>query len=205
MIIGVTGNIGSGKSSFIKIISRLLKINQVKSFVIDLDQLGHKQLTNNLELKHQLIEEFSKKILTKDQIDRKKLSQIVFSDKKALNRLNELIHPLIIKDLYRELNNNDGQIQLIDGALIFEMKIDQLCDLIVTIVTNYHHMVNRVKQRQNLAENEIIKRYKSQFDNKLKILNADYVIENNSSFSEFEKKIKDFYITKIETILKKKI
>lgn len=125
-IIGVAGKAGCGKSLLVSLLSG------PDTKVIDLDKLGHEVLE---ELKGQLLLTYGSGILddSKKKIDRKKLGEIVFKDPKKLRLLNSIMHPLIKEKAKKIISRTRKKYVLIDGALIRQIGLGELCDLIFWI------------------------------------------------------------------------
>lgn len=125
-IIGVAGKAGCGKSLLVSLLSG------PDTKVIDLDKLGHEVLE---ELKGQLLLTYGSGILddSKKKIDRKKLGEIVFKDPKKLRLLNSIMHPLIKEKVKKIISRTRKKYVLIDGALIHQIGLGELCDLIIWV------------------------------------------------------------------------
>ena len=127
MIVGLTGRVGSGKSQATHYL-----IEKYQPWCIDLDELGHDSLTQESVILR-LSQLFGTHILTEDkQINRSVLGGIVFSDKAALIQLNQVVHP-IMKARVEEKIKTSSQNGLIAGALLKEIDLVDLCDVIITI------------------------------------------------------------------------
>lgn len=140
MNICVTGQAGSGKTTVCKILREIDK--NIK--IIDADKIGH-SLLNNSSVKNKLIKKFGNKILTKDKINRKKLAKIAFSNVENLQKLNKIIHPLLIKEIKNKINKQ--KINIIDAALFYELKLANICDKIIIIKTSKKNILQRNKNK----------------------------------------------------------
>lgn len=130
-VIGITGRIGSGKSTAVEFIKRNFDVNH-----IDLDQIGH-ALLNREDIQAHLVNVFGERIRQDKTVHRPTLAQIVFNDEKALKQLNAIMHPEIFIEtqvLTRKYSMQKASI--IDGALIFEVKINTLCNKTICITAN---------------------------------------------------------------------
>ena len=124
-IIGVYGLICSGKSSFSKLLAK-----ELNAFYIDADKLGHEALENKKDI---IVEEFSDSILdSNNNIDRKKLGAIVFSNKKKLKKLQDITYSYIEKKTEDLVNSTDKDV-VIEAALIMSSNIYKLCNSLVFV------------------------------------------------------------------------
>jgi dephospho-CoA kinase len=128
MILGITGRAGSGKSFAQEWIHTHTPIE-----VIDLDIIGHDLLEKEVVIE-ELVVRFGKKIITKEgKVERRKLSNIVFSQPKALDDLNKIMHPKIYDEVNTIITTNKNNHFCIVGALIKEINLISFCDFILTI------------------------------------------------------------------------
>src|SRR3989338_5474793 len=133
MIIGITGSIGSGKTAVARLFGKLGYIR------VDADEIGHRILKENMTVYRKIIQNFGKDILGKNKnIDRKKLGDIVFNSNKKLKKLNSITHPIIIKNLERNISKIKKQCRdktriVIDAPLLLETKTKKLVDRIIVV------------------------------------------------------------------------
>ena len=172
--VGLTGNIGSGKTT----ISKVFKMLDVAVYHAD-DEA--KKFIDENSTRKRLLATFGKSILGADgKIDRKLLSDIVFSDNKALNRINAIIHPKVadhFKD-WTSKHQNDPYI-LQEAAIIFESGFDQLFDYVILITAPLELRIKRVSKRDAVTRNDIILRDQKQWNDDRKSKLADYIIYND--------------------------
>lgn len=180
LVVGLTGKIGSGKSTVAQI------FDELGARIIDVDKIGHEVLQMQ-DVKDSLKKVFGEKIFDGSDIDRKKLASIVFSDSQKLAILEQVVHPMMRKKVKEQLDSLSGVI-IIDAAILHRLKLDELCDLVITVVAPTNKIVERLKAK-GLSENEIYQRLSSQKD----VTNTDYVIVNDSDLLSLREKIKDFY------------
>ena len=172
--IGLTGNIGSGKS----ICSRIFSLLDVPVYNADIEA---KKLYSYSKIKDKVIHLFGKEILTADEIDKVKLSQIVFNDSVALEALNNVIHPEVKNDFDNWVNKQNADIPYIiqEAAIIFESGFDNYFDKIIVVTAPIEIRIERITKRDKLTEREIRNRMSKQMTDELKALKADYLINNS--------------------------
>ncbi len=139
IVICVTGKIGSGKSTASEILAEILG-----GKIIDVDKVGHKALEKE-EVIERLREIFGENIIKNGKVDRKALGGIVFSDEELLKKLESILHPIMVKIVEEEVKNSEKTI-IIDCALLKRMKLDRMCDFIITMKSSYKTSKNRKPQ-----------------------------------------------------------
>ena len=175
LIIGLTGGSGCGKSIVSKAASDLGFVH------IDTDLLGHEVILKPNEAYYKLVKEFGKDILGEnEEISRKKLGNIVFSDPKKLQTLNNIVHPAIV-DMTKSML---GEYTIIDGAVIHLTKdITDMCDFIIAVVNSDERRIKFICNRDNIDRETAIKRIKSQPDSDFYKNFADIIIESDSDIN----------------------
>ncbi len=184
MIIGLTGGIATGKST----VSKTLR--DLNITVIDADKIAHKVLIRE-DVKQKLVNKFSNSVLDSDgNINRKKLGQIVFDDKKKLRELEEITHPKILDIIKKKIDNYDKQeLIVLDAPLLFETSLDEIVDETWVVYTGQETQIERLKSRDGLEREEALKRIKAQMPLAIKKEKADILIENEGSIQALKDKI----------------
>ncbi len=197
-IIGVTGEIGSGKSFVTNQLLHISEEKEIEAYIIDLDDIGHQILENLTEPKYEmirreLISEFGQNIKTKEgMIKRKALGKIVFNNSNALKKLNKLmLNPILVR-LKRELYGKKGLI-ILNGALLAEANMINLCNNNVILVKCDKKIQEERLLKRGLKKSQIKRRILSQYsfqdkkniiDTKIKYDNQGKLwIVNNSGLS----------------------
>ena len=186
-IIGLTGGIGSGKSTLLA----WLRSNGIPCFESDI--VG-KQLLNS-QLKQDIIDCFGPELYPNDALDTKRMAQLVFQDKEALEKLNNLVHPAVgkaFKDFIEK--NKNAQIVVKEAAILFETGAYKSCDFVILVCAPLEKRISRVIQRDGVKRAEVLARMSKQWDDNKKSALADFVIENDSL---------ELAIEQLEAILKK--
>ena len=177
--IAITGNIASGKSAVEKLLS-------AKGFTVyDTDKIAHEILENSNEVRL-AFKDFD--ILTNDKIDRKKLGDIVFSNKNLLQKLESIVHPLV-KNKLLEIFEKDDFIVFVSVPQLFEAGFETLFDKIVFITAPEETRLERLMGRNNLTREDALKRIAAQEKDETKIPKCNFVIQNNADLTNLERQV----------------
>lgn len=171
--IGLTGGIGSGKTTVAKIFESL------HIPVYYADDAAKKLMNTNEELKASIIQHFGKESYQNGELDRKHLAGIVFNDKEKLALLNSLTHPITIQDAEDWMNKQTTPYVMKEAALLFESGAAEKLDYIIGVYAPQHIRVKRVMDRDNLPIEEVMKRITRQIDEEMKMKLCDFIITNN--------------------------
>lgn len=179
IILGITGPIGSGKSYVTDIISD-------RGFKrIDTDEVYHSLVDRPSKTVSDLAKEFGEEIISESgALNRKKLAEIVFSDKEKLTKLNEISHKAVIEkteQLISEHEKNGEKMLLIEVPLMFESGFDKRCDYVLSVVADEETRVKRICERNALSAEEAKKRIKNQKNIDFYIENSSFVIYNSNN------------------------
>lgn len=182
LILGLTGNIGCGKSSLSNILID-------KFDIIDADIIS-RHIFEDKELLQSVFVNFGESIKNSDgSLNRKALGNIVFNDDKKLVLLNSLTHPKIkqeIKWKIKEIELLKKEVVIIDAALLVEGGYLDIIDKLIVITCNERVQIDRIQNRDNCTKEEAISRIKSQMNQEEKIKYSDYTIDNSGTKSELK-------------------
>lgn len=171
--IGLTGGIGSGKTT-------VAKVFEVLGIPVYYADDAAKELMNKNELlKQQLIFHFGKATYTAGQLNRKHLSSIVFADKEKLGLLNSLVHPVTIADAGQWFRQQQSPYAIKEAALLFESGASEGLDYIIGVTAPAAVRVKRVMDRDGVTADEVKKRMLNQIDETIKIRLCDFIIHND--------------------------
>lgn len=188
--IGITGNLGSGKSTVSKMIRSL------GYPVIDADQMARQALEPGSPLLQPIKERFGNEVFNAEgELDRKRLGQKVFNSKEDLLWLEALVHPEVqrrVKHLRGELETKGVELAFYDVPLLFEKGLQKNFDKTVVVTSRQETLIARVSARDKLDEREILARLSHQIPMEEKEKMADDVIPNNGSLAELEDEVKSF-------------
>ncbi len=187
VVIGVTGNIGSGKTTVANIFKEL------GAKVIEADKIGH-LLLEKKEVKKKLVSSFGKSILNeKNEIRREILRRIVFEKEEKLRKLNFILHPLIAEEIKKKIENIGERIIIVEAAVLLDAGWDSLVDKIIIVSAPYEVKLQRAQKSCGLNLTEIEKIIKSQLSEEKMMQEADFVIENKGGREELRHKIKNLW------------
>jgi len=171
--IGLTGGIGSGKSTVAKIFETL----GIPVYYADAEA---KRLMNSSEtLKKVIRQNFGEATYENDQLNRKYLADIVFNDPEKLELLNALIHPVTINDAEQWMQQQSAPYSIKEAALLFESGAAENLDFIVGVYAPQALRIKRVMKRDGLTADEIMKRINRQVNEEMKMKLCDFVITND--------------------------
>ncbi len=174
MVVGITGGIGSGKSTVVKMFS------QFKDIAIYIADDEAKNLMNSSnEIKTKLISEFGNDTYKNNQLNRPYLADIVFKNKEKLTVLNTIVHPIVNNHLQDFIKQNSNKKYILyENAILFENGSNSFCDKIITVTAPEDLRIQRVKKRDNSTIEAIKNRIKNQWSQNKKTLQSHYVIKN---------------------------
>lgn len=181
ILVGLTGGIGSGKTSVAKII-------ESRGYPVYYSDIRAKQIANDdVELKSHIIALLGEKAYdVQGQYDRKWVGKQVFADNILLDKLNHLIHPAVRKDFELWLSQQNSKIIFKETALLFELNLDKQCDKTLLVTANAHLRIKRVMERDRKTYREVEDIIQKQMPEEDKIKYADFIIYNNGDWEELE-------------------
>jgi dephospho-CoA kinase len=173
--VGITGGIGSGKSTVCKVFSA------IGIPVFEADQEAKQLMNADPELRRQLIALFGAAVYLPDQtIDRKYLAGIVFNDPSLLAQLNEIVHPAVRKAFSDWCEKQNSPYVLHEAAILFESGFYKLMDKTIAVVTRENERMERVMKRDHATAEQVKQRMDNQMRDAERIRLADFVISNNN-------------------------
>ena len=190
LIVGLTGGIGSGKSA----VARLLAHFDLP--VIDADAVGH-QVTSEPTVQAALREAFGSQIFAaKGELIRERLAAIVFADPRARQRLNDIVHPLMRTHIDQQVSafrSAGHPIVVVDAALLGEARLVSNMDVLVVVYAPFAERIERIRRRNGLSVEEVLRRVNAQMPLEEKLRLADYVVENTGSLLALRRKVRALY------------
>jgi dephospho-CoA kinase len=192
IVIGLTGGIASGKSTVARMLSELGAV------VIDADKVGHEVLRPHTEAWRKVVAAFGRDILgLNEEIDRSKLSQLVFNDPRALQRLSRIMHPLMhemVRQKIEALRHQGAGVVVLEAALLIEAGWTDLVDRVWVTITPESAVVNRLVSQKGFTEEQAAARIKAQTPIARRAKNAAVVIENDSDMNTLRQKVEALWL-----------
>ena len=197
-IIGLTGNIGSGKSTvanmFEKLGAKIIDADEIARYVVEPEKPAWKDL----------VSEFGEEILKNDKtLNRKMVGDLVFNDENKREKLNSIIHPRIMEEinlLIDKYRSENAEIVIIEAALLIEKRgLINFLDKLIVVSINKESQRQRIKERDNLNSEEILSRIESQMSNEEKIKLADFIIDNSENIEKTSQQVKKIWESLIKS------
>ncbi|QNU68363.1 dephospho-CoA kinase [Ruminiclostridium herbifermentans] len=196
IVLGVTGGIGSGKSTVCKILSDL------GAEIIDADVISRQIVMPGENALIELINTFGKDIVDDfGQLKRKRLSEIVFEDRDKLQKLNSIMHKhvaRIIQARVNELTMQKSRIIVIDAPIPIKTGFLDLCDKVWTVSAQMELRIDRIIKRSGLTYNEALSRIKSQISDEEYISIANTVIYNDGDYLKLKEEVQNEFNSILE-------
>jgi dephospho-CoA kinase len=188
--IGLTGGIGAGKTT----VSKIFQIIGIP--IYSSDEVAKKILKKNDSVKQQMMKHFGKGILTNNNIDNKKIANVIFKKKDKLKIVNSIIHPLVKKDFESWCKKQNNIYIIKESALLFTSNAYKELDYIILIKSPLELRIKRIKSRDQKNEKEIFSIIKNQSSDDFLDKHCDYIIKNdeNSFLIEQVLKLNEIFI-----------
>lgn len=188
-IIGITGSSGAGKTTISKIIKE-----KYNAQVIDADEIARKLSKKGTMYLSSIVDFFGNEIIDEQgELKRKRLAKLIYENDEKRKRLNELTFFYVVEEIKKSIKQFSGSAELIvvDAPLLFESKLDQICDFVIGVIANEEEKIQRICQRDQISEEMAQKRLAIQKDNEYIKKYSDYVIINDSSMTNLEKELEN--------------
>lgn len=183
MILGITGGIGTGKSTVLNILKE-----KYDFLVLESDKIAHEVMNPGNTAYNEIVEFFGADILNDDKtINRKKMSEIVFNNKDKLNKLNSIVHPSVIKmisDTIQEEKLKGKENFVIEAALLIESGCSKICDRVWYIYADTEVRIERLMKSRNMTRKQIEDVMKNQMKNEFFQDNTTDIVDNSKSIED---------------------
>ncbi len=190
-VIGLTGGIGSGKTT----VSDMLRAKGAS--IVYADQIGHEVYQPGTPVWEQVVRAFGRQVLGKDdQIDRRKLGQVVFSEPGALDRLDAITHPPMRQAMIEkleELRRRGAPVVVLEAALLIEAGWADLADEVWVTVVDPDEGARRSMERSGLSREQAEARIAAQLPNAERIKHAQVIIDTNCSLAEVARRVDELW------------
>lgn len=190
ILIGLTGGIGTGKST----VSKVFKENNIP--VVDADFISRKVLTAHPEILLKIKEKFGGDFFDEEgNLLRRKVGNLIFSDLEKKKEYEDIVIPYVKNDIYKEIDeyhNNNEKICVVDAPTLIETGLYSDMNIVVVVSAKDEIQVRRVMARDGFSREEALLRISNQMSTIEKCKYADFIIDNNGSIENTRKQVKDF-------------
>jgi dephospho-CoA kinase len=173
--VGLTGGIGSGKST----VAKVFEVLGIPVYYAD--EAARKIINEDDALKLQIIAHFGEQAYTEGKLNRGYIAGTVFGDARKLDALNAITHPAVIQHSESWMSKQSGPYAIREAALIFESGIDKYLDQVIGVSCPEWLRIERTTQRDQISPEEVLKRIRSQMDETEKMQRCDFIIDNDGS------------------------
>jgi dephospho-CoA kinase len=187
--LGVTGGLGSGKSTACKFLA------EKGAYVLDADLIAKKLMESDPQIRDEIIEAFGSDVYKDGKLDTQKLAQRAFASEVDQRLLNDIVHPRVVDYFQEKVDKLRSKYELIvlDAPLIFESGFDSRLDHTLLIYTKYKIRLERALRRGNLSREDILRRIDLQMPEEDKRELAEFVIENNGAEEQLKSAVDELY------------
>ncbi len=188
LVVGITGGVGSGKTTVARMFNRL------GAKVISADAIAHKVL-NRDEIKKQIVKIWGSDVISPSgEIDRSRLAEMVFTKKEELKTLEAIVHPPVIREIEREIERaSSDKVVIVDAPLLLEAGLERLCERIIFVEAKRENRLLRLRRERGWDERELLRRQSHQKPLNLKREKADDVINNDQNFEHTFRQVKGIW------------
>ena len=171
--IGLTGGIGSGKTT----VAQIFEVLGIPVYYADTE--AKRLMNSDSLLKNDIIENFGNESYQDGILNRSFISSIVFTDQKKLDLLNSLVHPVTMKDGEAWFNRQSSPYAIHEAALVFEAAVNKRLDYVIGVFSPQPLRIKRVMERDKVSEKEVVNRISKQMDEEEKMKLCNFVLHNN--------------------------
>ncbi len=190
-VIGLTGGIGSGKSTVSQFLAALGAV------ILNADEVGHEAFKPDTEIWRRVIAAFGRQIVTPDgNIDRKKLGDIVFGNAESLSRLNQMMHPrmyALVKAQLEKYRRQGTRVIVLEAPLLLEAGWTSLVDEVWVTTAAEATVLKRLEERTGLSRAESLTRIRSQLSSAERVRQADVVINTDCNLDELKSRVTELW------------
>ena len=200
LVIGLTGGIGSGKST----VSTMLA--ELGAVILNADLVGHEAYLPHQHVWGGVVEAFGREILgEQDEVDRRRLGAIVFQDPEALKRLNSIVHPWMYRrmgELLKELGAKGTRVAVLEAALLIEAHWTPLVDQVWVTQASEERVIERLQARNGLTPEQVRDRIRAQMPVEERARQAEVVLDTNGALEAVRVKVRESWETKVAALTK---
>lgn len=172
MVVGVTGGIGSGKSTVVAEFQQL----EVPCYVADVE--AKKLMISSKEVQSKIVDLLGEEAYQEGELNRSFISDKVFHNKELLAQLNGIVHPAVHQHLKEFVAQQKAPYCIYESAILYENNNEYLCDKVIVITADLEERIQRVLHRDHVTREAVLARIKNQWSQEEKVKKADFIIEN---------------------------
>ena len=173
MIVGLTGGIGSGKTT----VARFFEELGIPIYISDTE--AKRLMSVSPEIRREIIELLGTDAYTSEGLNRKYIADKVFKDKQLLEKLNAIVHPRVATNFANWYKQQDSPYVIKEAAILIETGAYKQLDKIVLVTANLEQRIHRIINRDKVSRDDVLQRIRNQMSDQEKIPYADYIIEND--------------------------
>lgn len=193
MIVGLTGGIGSGKTT----VSKMFQEFDIPVYIAD-DEAKKLMVTSKF-IKRKLIALFGDNVYVQGQLNKPLISQAIFNDKEKLKQMNAIVHPRVGQHFDRWVKKQNTPYVLKESAILFESGGADQCDLIVTVTAPKEIRIERVLERDDSSKEKVESIMANQLGEKEKIAKSNFVI-HNLNLEETQKQVREIHLKILQKV-----
>jgi len=175
MKLGITGGIGSGKTS----VCRVFNVLGIPVFSADPEAINI--MENDVNVIRELNKIAGKDLYKEGTLDRMSLASLIFSNPGLLSKVNALVHPVVFDCFRKWVTLQDAPYVIMEAAILFESGASNLVDRVATVVAPVEERISRVTQRNRLSREQVMERIKNQLNDESRMRMSDYIIYNSEN------------------------
>jgi len=184
MVVGITGGIGSGKSTIVKF---FMKLGNIAYYHADAE--AKKLMNSSAIIQTKIIALFGKNAYADGSLNTKYISEIVFNNANKLKELNAVVHPEVKKHFQNFIDQHQQKDYILyENAILFETKSNLKCDVVISVFCDLETRILRIQKRDNSSKSTIENKIKNQWKEEKKLLQSNYII-TNYSLTDSEKQV----------------
>jgi dephospho-CoA kinase len=175
MKLGITGGIGSGKTSVCRV------FNTLGIPVFSADPQAREIMDNDEELIRKINDVTGMDLYSSGSLDRRKLAALIFNDVNLLQKVNSLVHPIVFDHFKSWEREQSAPYVIMEAAILFESGASKLVDRIATVIAPVEERISRIIHGNTLSREQVLERMRNQMDDDMKLKLSDYVIHNSEN------------------------
>ncbi len=179
MVIGITGNSGTGKTEISKLLAK-----KIEAEIINADEVAKEMSKKGQEYYTEVIKIFGEDFVEENGLNRKRIAEIIYKNSEQREALNKLTFTYVVDEIEKRVKNAKSKNIIIDAPLLFESNLDKICKITIAVLANEETKLKRISTRDKIDETIAQARINIQKNDEFYIEKADYIIKNNGQIDE---------------------